>query len=37
MTESGVDVVMEKPLNIKKMLESVGEVVEKSRSRDAEE
>ncbi len=29
MTESGVDVVIEKPLNIKNMLEAVREVAEK--------
>ena len=37
MTVSAVDVVMEKPLNIKNMWEVVRKVVEKSRSRDAEE
>jgi len=37
MSESGVDVVMEKPLNIKNMVEVVREVAEKSRSRDFEE
>ncbi|MBM4329150.1 MAG: PAS domain S-box protein [Deltaproteobacteria bacterium] len=34
MAESGVDVVMEKPLNIKKLLEVIRQVAEKSQPRD---
>ena len=35
--ESGVEVVMEKPLNIKNLLEAVREVAERSPSKDTEE